>query len=88
MNVEVYTLNAFAKGERDGNPAGVVLEDGLSLDAAEMQLIAKELRYSRGERDRNIQRCPAQLFVPTWPTIFAGSGACYVQARVFDGLSF
>ncbi|WP_339296573.1 PhzF family phenazine biosynthesis protein [Paenibacillus sp. FSL W7-1279] len=46
MNVEVYTLNAFAKGERGGNPAGVVLEDGLSLDAAEMQLIAKELGFS------------------------------------------
>ncbi|WP_136605691.1 PhzF family phenazine biosynthesis protein [Paenibacillus dokdonensis] len=46
MNVEVYTLNAFAKGERGGNPAGVVLEDGLSLDAAEMQLIAKELDFS------------------------------------------
>lgn len=46
MNVEVYTLNAFAKGERGGNPAGVVLEDGLSLDAAEMQLIAKELGLS------------------------------------------
>lgn len=29
-----------------GNPAGVVLEDGLSLDAAEMQLIAKELGFS------------------------------------------
>lgn len=46
MKVEVYTLNAFVKGERGGNPAGVVLEDGLSLDAAEMQLIAKELGYS------------------------------------------
>lgn len=30
MNVEVYTLNAFAKGDRGGKPAGVVLEDGLS----------------------------------------------------------
>lgn len=29
MNVEVYTLNAFARG-RCGKPAGVVLEDGLS----------------------------------------------------------
>lgn len=46
MNVEVYTLNAFAKGERGGNPAGVVLEDDLSLDAAEMQLIAKEVGLS------------------------------------------
>ncbi|MGG6310808.1 PhzF family phenazine biosynthesis protein [Paenibacillus macerans] len=46
MNVEVYTLNAFAKGERGGNPAGVVLEDNLSLDGAEMQLIAKELGFS------------------------------------------
>lgn len=46
MNVEVYTLNAFAKGERGGNPAGVVLEGGLSLYAAEMQLIAKELGFS------------------------------------------
>lgn len=46
MNVEVYTLNAFAKGERGGNPAGVVLADGVSLDAAQMQLIAKELGFS------------------------------------------
>lgn len=46
MNVEVFTLNAFAKGERGGNPAGVVLEDGPLLDAAEMQLIAKELGFS------------------------------------------
>ncbi|WP_025677265.1 PhzF family phenazine biosynthesis protein [Paenibacillus massiliensis] len=46
MNVEVYTLHAFVKGERGGNPAGVVLDDSLSLDAAEMQLIAKELGYS------------------------------------------
>ncbi|WP_422661294.1 PhzF family phenazine biosynthesis protein [Paenibacillus sp. EC2-1] len=46
MNVEVYTLNAFAKGDRGGNPAGVVLENGLSLSAAEMQLIAKELGFS------------------------------------------
>lgn len=46
MNVEVHTLNAFAKGERGGNPAGVVLEGGLSLYAAEMQLIAKELGFS------------------------------------------
>ncbi|ETT47957.1 PhzF family phenazine biosynthesis protein [Paenibacillus sp. FSL P4-0338] len=46
MNVEVYTLNAFAEGERGGNPAGVVLEQALSLDAAQMQLIAKELGFS------------------------------------------
>lgn len=47
MNVVVYTLNAFAKGERGGNPAGVVLEgEELSLDASEMQLIAKELGFS------------------------------------------
>lgn len=26
MNVEVYTLNAFAKGDRCGKPAGVVFE--------------------------------------------------------------
>lgn len=38
MNVEVYTLNAFAKRECGGNPAGVVLEDGLSLDAARCSL--------------------------------------------------
>ncbi|RUT29113.1 PhzF family phenazine biosynthesis protein [Paenibacillus zeisoli] len=46
MNVEVYTLNAFAKGEQGGNPAGVVLKNDLSLDVAEMQFIAKELGYS------------------------------------------
>lgn len=46
MNVEVYTLNAFSEGERGGNPAGVVLEQALSLDAAQMQLIAKELGFS------------------------------------------
>lgn len=46
MNVEVYTLNAFAKGKRGGNPAGVVLEDGLSLDAVQMQLISKKLGFS------------------------------------------
>lgn len=47
MNVVVYTLNAFAKGERGGNPAGVVLEgEDLSLDASEMRLIAKELGFS------------------------------------------
>lgn len=45
MKVEVYTLNAFAKGERGGNPAGVVL-DAAALDAAEMQLIAKEVGFS------------------------------------------
>lgn len=56
--------------------------------AAECRNFCAAVRYSRGERDRNIQRCPAQLFVPTWSTIFAGSGARQVQARVFDGLSF
>lgn len=46
MKVEVYTLNAFAKGEHGGNPAGVVLENDLSLEASDMRLIAKEVGYS------------------------------------------
>ncbi|MNO71538.1 putative isomerase YddE [compost metagenome] len=45
MNVEVYTLNAFAKDGSGGNPAGVVLDAG-SLNAAEMQRTAKEVGFS------------------------------------------
>ncbi|MGN7764496.1 PhzF family phenazine biosynthesis protein [Paenibacillus sp. 22594] len=45
MNVEVYTLNAFAKDGSGGNPAGVVLDAG-SLNAAEMQRSAKEVGLS------------------------------------------
>ncbi|MCE3199697.1 PhzF family phenazine biosynthesis protein [Paenibacillus sonchi] len=45
MNVEVYTLNAFAKDGSGGNPAGVVLDAG-SMNAAEMLRTAKEVGFS------------------------------------------
>ncbi len=45
MEIEVYTLNIFAKTADGGNPAGVVLDaDFLSLD--EMQKIAKKVGFS------------------------------------------
>lgn len=44
MNIEVYTLNSFAKTQEGGNPAGVVL----SFDFSEEQMlkIAKEVGFS------------------------------------------
>jgi PhzF family phenazine biosynthesis protein len=45
MGKEVYTLNAFAKADNGGNPAGVVLgADLLSPEA--MQIIAAEIGFS------------------------------------------
>ena len=45
MKVQVFTLNAFAKTENGGNPAGVVLNsDGLS--DAQMLSIAKKIGFS------------------------------------------
>ncbi|HQO09419.1 MAG TPA: PhzF family phenazine biosynthesis protein [Clostridiales bacterium] len=45
MKIKVYTLNAFVKEGRGGNPAGVVLSADLITDA-EMQLIAKIVGFS------------------------------------------
>ena len=45
MNVEVYTLNAFAKDGNGGNPAGVVL-DADFLSASQMQRTAREVGFS------------------------------------------
>jgi PhzF family phenazine biosynthesis protein len=45
VKVKVYTLNAFAKTSRGGNPAGVVLE-GSNLSDNEMQKIAQEVGFS------------------------------------------
>ncbi|WP_078412598.1 PhzF family phenazine biosynthesis protein [Priestia abyssalis] len=45
MDIQVYTLNAFTKGNEGGNLAGVVLDaDGLGMD--HMQRIAKEVGFS------------------------------------------
>src|SRR3989344_7333723 len=45
MKVKVFTLNAFAKTENGGNPAGVVLNsDGLS--EKQMLLISKKVGFS------------------------------------------
>ncbi|OGF28543.1 phenazine biosynthesis protein PhzF [Candidatus Falkowbacteria bacterium RIFOXYC2_FULL_47_12] len=45
MKIKVFTLNAFAKTEKGGNPAGVVLNaDGLS--AEQMLLLAKKIGFS------------------------------------------
>lgn len=45
MNVQVYTLNAFAKGQQGGNPAGVVLNAD-SMSAEEMQQVARIVGFS------------------------------------------
>jgi PhzF family phenazine biosynthesis protein len=45
MKIKVYTLNAFVKEGRGGNPAGVVLSADLIRDA-EMQHIAKKVGFS------------------------------------------
>ena len=45
MSRKVYRLNAFAKTEDGGNPAGVVI-DAEHLSANQMQAIAKEVGYS------------------------------------------
>lgn len=45
MNVKVYTLNAFAKTEDGGNPAGVVLDSDL-LSSNYMQEAARNVGYS------------------------------------------
>lgn len=45
MKVTVYTLNAFAKTENGGNPAGVVL-DAHALSDGEMQRIAAKVGFS------------------------------------------
>lgn len=45
MNIKVYTLNAFAKTERGGNPAGVVLNAN-SLSVEEMQKISAKVGFS------------------------------------------
>ena len=45
MEIKVYTLNAFAKTDNGGNPAGVVLyADSLSVD--DMQKIAAKVSFS------------------------------------------
>lgn len=45
MSIKVYTLNSFAKTERGGNPAGVVLAaDSLSVD--DMQKISAKVGFS------------------------------------------
>jgi len=45
MEIKVYTLNAFAKTDKGGNPAGVVLDaDFLSVD--DMQNIASKVGFS------------------------------------------
>lgn len=45
MTVKVHTLNAFAKTQEGGNPAGVVLEAG-NLSDKQMQKIAQEVGFS------------------------------------------
>ena len=45
MEIKVYTLNAFSKLKKGGNPAGVVL-DAKSLSDDQMQQIAKEVGFS------------------------------------------
>lgn len=45
MIVKVYTLNAFAKTKKGGNPAGVVL-DANSLSSSDMQKIALKIGFS------------------------------------------
>lgn len=44
MNIEVYTLNSFAKTPEGGNPAGVVLN--MDLSDEQMLKIAKEVGFS------------------------------------------
>ena len=47
MRVKVYTLNAFAKTEDGGNPAGVVLaSESDILSEEQMQLVAKKVGFS------------------------------------------
>ncbi|AWI06453.1 PhzF family phenazine biosynthesis protein [Clostridium drakei] len=45
MQIKVYTLNAFAKTDNGGNPAGVVL-DADSLSVNDMQKVAEKVGFS------------------------------------------
>lgn len=45
MKIKVYTLNAFGKTNKGGNPAGVVL-DADNLNEEQMKSIAKEVGFS------------------------------------------
>lgn len=45
MKIKVFTLNAFAKNKKGGNPAGVVLESG-NLSDKKRLLIAKKVGFS------------------------------------------
>jgi PhzF family phenazine biosynthesis protein len=45
MEIKVYTLNAFAKTDHGGNPAGVVLDPD-SLSAHDMQKVAAKVGFS------------------------------------------
>ena len=45
MKIKVYTLNAFVKERKGGNPAGVVLSADFITDS-EMQAIAKKVGFS------------------------------------------
>lgn len=45
MDIKVYTLNAFAKTENGGNPAGVVLSAD-TLSPADMQKISAKAGFS------------------------------------------
>lgn len=66
MDIQVYTLNAFTKKEKGGNPAGVVLnEKGLS--PADMQRIAKEVGFSETAFIQSSQKADflVRFFTPT-----------------------
>ncbi|MFB5268648.1 PhzF family phenazine biosynthesis protein [Paenibacillus enshidis] len=66
MNVQVYTLNAFAKGQLGGNPAGVVLNAD-SMSAEEMQQVARIVGFSETAFVERSQHADFKVryFVPT-----------------------
>jgi PhzF family phenazine biosynthesis protein len=66
MEMEVYTLNAFTKGEKGGNPAGVVLGAD-DLSARQMQRIAAEVGFSETAFLQRSEKADilARFFTPT-----------------------
>lgn len=72
-SVTVYTLNAFSRDVRGGNPAGVVL-DAQGLSDEEMRAIAAEVGFSETAFLLPSETCDAKVrfFTPTDEVDFCG----------------
>lgn len=66
MEIKAYTLNAFGKTEKGGNPAGVVLNSE-NLSVKQMKLIAKEVGFSETAfvSSSNVADFKVRFFTPS-----------------------